>query len=657
MHRVGAGEKMTIEFRAFALQDWLVYEGQNELKFPAFEEGRNIIVINGPNGFGKTSLLRAMEFVFHNESKLELIKSLNDVAREKKRLSLSARIDFQQGGEICQLIRKVEFRERQGGLTPTGEPVLISNGRQQEAVEDRLSQIFPEECQQFVFFDGAEISRYAQKQHLQGVRDAIERVLGIPAIRNLREDLSSLVDDLEGEEEHHVESHKGAQQLLQLKSELEAAIKSLEESRTRLNERLQGVTNSMDQLRKEAAQLETIKAERDTLAEKEKRLAQYRDQLKQTEDQIQSRLKYAPLLLLRGQLKELLVALEAQVGAGPTRVDKLTHRAELLEEILEKAKCLCGSEVAGKITTTLKSELQRVREALRQTEKPQGGSGARKDAVEVGRLVQFIDSMGTDAAAILDQRANLEVRIEELEQEIRKLEERLQGHDQVEVGEIFKQLEGLKEQKQKIEEDLRGVDVNLVKSREDLKDKKRLLDGMSLEDQKMQQVVQTLNDARRALEALHELVEVVTQEKRKQVEDFTTQTFNKITNKPHEYAGVRVKDDYTLEVFRKDSTAVPNEKLSAGEKEVLAYSFITALNLSSPSPAPFVMDTPFGHLDSVHREGLLKSLPTLPVQVILLATDRDLPDAERHVIEKHVAAEFWIKRDQSKARSFFSDKP
>jgi DNA sulfur modification protein DndD len=112
-----------------------------------------------------------------------------------------------------------------------------------------------------------------------------------------------------------------------------------------------------------------------------------------------------------------------------------------------------------------------------------------------------------------------------------------------------------------------------------------------------------------------------------------------------------VNEDYTLEVYRNDGTTVDNDDLSSGEKEVLAYSFITALNLSSPDPAPFVMDTPFGHLDATHRDRLLDSLPELDVQVILLATDRDLPDEERERIQDVVADEFVIRRNQQEAFS------
>lgn len=118
-------------------------------------------------------------------------------------------------------------------------------------------------------------------------------------------------------------------------------------------------------------------------------------------------------------------------------------------------------------------------------------------------------------------------------------------------------------------------------------------------------ITEALQEARRLRAAVDEFVDRLVAEKREAIEQNATDIFRDITNKPQEYAGIHVKDDYTLEVYRHDGTTVENDKLSAGEKEVLAYSFITALNLSSPNPAPFAMDTPFGHLDSEHRDRLL----------------------------------------------------
>ena len=110
-------------------------------------------------------------------------------------------------------------------------------------------------------------------------------------------------------------------------------------------------------------------------------------------------------------------------------------------------------------------------------------------------------------------------------------------------------------------------------------------------------------------------------------------------------------EDYSLRVVTRAGNLIEPERLSAGEKEVLAFSFIAGLNLASENPAPLVMDTPFGHLDVQHRNGLLNALPSLPNQVLLLATDRDLPEDEQKRLERNIAGEFELYRMQAEERT------
>jgi len=200
-----------------------------------------------------------------------------------------------------------------------------------------------------------------------------------------------------------------------------------------------------------------------------------------------------------------------------------------------------------------------------------------------------------------------------------------------------------------------ALETNLGRVRKSLEESERELDQLATSTEQGQRVTQTLSETRKLYQATDEFVELLVLKKRQEIEEWTTEIFSGITNKPIEYAGVGVRDDYTLEVRRSDGTVVDNDRLSVGEKEVLAYSFITALNLCSPNPAPFVMDTPFGHLDSGHKEGLLRSLPNLGVQVFLLATDRDLPESEREQIQSAIAKGFIIQRDQHRAVSFIEE--
>jgi hypothetical protein len=56
------------------------------------------------------------------------------------------------------------------------------------------------------------------------------------------------------------------------------------------------------------------------------------------------------------------------------------------------------------------------------------------------------------------------------------------------------------------------------------------------------------------------------------------------------------------------------------------------------------MDTPFGHLDKEHQKNIINSLPNLNSQVIILATDRDLPDPLLNLLLPYTTDIFKIHR-------------
>src|SRR5947207_2578022 len=60
----GGSRIMSFQFTRVILKDWLVYGGRTELTIPASESERNLVIFNGLNGYGKTSLLRGLRFVF-----------------------------------------------------------------------------------------------------------------------------------------------------------------------------------------------------------------------------------------------------------------------------------------------------------------------------------------------------------------------------------------------------------------------------------------------------------------------------------------------------------------------------------------------------------------------------------------------------------------
>ena len=160
----------------------------------------------------------------------------------------------------------------------------------------------------------------------------------------------------------------------------------------------------------------------------------------------------------------------------------------------------------------------------------------------------------------------------------------------------------------------------------------------------MAELAEQARIARGLFLAAKELIEWRISERKETIERHTSEVHRRVTNKPDEYVGVTIDSDYSLRVKNVAGDILDPETLSAGEREALAFAFIAGLNLASGTAAPFVMDTPFGHLDTDHQKNLVRSLPELPSQVIVLATDRDLPDNLLREVRPHVAEILKIRR-------------
>ena len=81
----------------------------------------------------------------------------------------------------------------------------------------------------------------------------------------------------------------------------------------------------------------------------------------------------------------------------------------------------------------------------------------------------------------------------------------------------------------------------------------------------------------------------------------------------------------SLTLFGRDGNVLDAERLSAGERQLLAIALLWALAKASGRPLPTAIDTPLGRLDSGHRLHLVERyIPFASHQVVLLSTDEEI---------------------------------
>lgn len=134
---------MSFHFRTLHLKNWLVYGGAHSVSFPDYHQGQNLVVINGQNGFGKTSLLRALQFVFHGLTRSELVDVWSDQQRQDKG-ELEVGLEFIHGNKLCKIIRSVRFTQRGNTFMPHPDVQMWVDGEMiTDQLQDKIIQMLP----------------------------------------------------------------------------------------------------------------------------------------------------------------------------------------------------------------------------------------------------------------------------------------------------------------------------------------------------------------------------------------------------------------------------------------------------------------------------------------------------------------------------------
>ena len=115
-------------------------------------------------------------------------------------------------------------------------------------------------------------------------------------------------------------------------------------------------------------------------------------------------------------------------------------------------------------------------------------------------------------------------------------------------------------------------------------------------------------------------------------------------------------DDGTVDEITGGGRPLDVDRLSAGERQLVAIAIVWGLVSCSAKLLPAIIDTPLGRLDGEHRRHLVQNyFPSASSQVILLSTDEEINTGYYQMIKGWVSREYELSFDKSKGSSFFTD--
>ena len=129
-----------------------------------------------------------------------------------------------------------------------------------------------------------------------------------------------------------------------------------------------------------------------------------------------------------------------------------------------------------------------------------------------------------------------------------------------------------------------------------------------------------------SMDVLNEFKIRLQREKLNKLSNTITKCFKELVEKDSLVSNIKIESD-TLDVIILDidGNELLKTQLSAGEQQMFAVAVVWALAITSGYKAPVVVDMPMARLDSAHRTNFVtKYLPEASSQVVVLSTDEEI---------------------------------
>jgi len=278
-------------------KNFMPYKGDSRIEFPK-DDFRNVMLVFGDNMRGKTSLMNAIRWGFYQRAlgrhsqTIALHKILNDEAALESEWIFEVRIEFEADGHSYDLRRRAEKRsivavpERpedfqvQVYLKEDGIPV------QGDLIESKINLVAPEQVSRFFLFDGELLQEYETlliegSEQGRQIKDAIEQVLGVPALTNGRDELGTLLKAAQKSQQQDLQRVHGLEKLAEQQAELITRQDVLDRDLQSLQAKLEALRTERIMLDDEIEASQAVHAAKiklDGLLERRKSIEAYREQ-------------------------------------------------------------------------------------------------------------------------------------------------------------------------------------------------------------------------------------------------------------------------------------------------------------------------------------------------------------------------------------------
>ena len=658
--------------KSLLIKDFRQFKGRQQISFST-DNDRNVTIIMGDNGTGKTSLAQVFTWCLYGETSFEdkilLCKATSASMLTNTEETVRAELTLEHNGTEYTIISEQKYRKDSSGtIRASGQRSFDIAFKKPDGTRDyvkqldteiRMKEILPKELSKYFFFDGERIgnmSKEIKRGRSQEFAGAVQSLLGLSAY-------TAALSHLKGRGNTNVlrvyEASYDAKSNSKI-AEYSRQITELSEKIENIEARLIEIENNKEIAQDKCTDLtERIAKNKDSenLAKKKADLIRKRDQLKSSRATkatsiLRSFNNNAPSYFAKKLMKDALQALSQadKLDKGVPNVNDKT-----IQFLLDRKKCICGTEVlAG--NDAFVSLTQLLEYIPPKSIGNMIGDFVNKCEDRNRAVKNYFDDFCDDYKFIRE----FEETYAEHEADIQKIEQQLEGLEsvgslQADLSRYEKEIKTLDSEKDFLNQQKGGYitkQKELDAARQELANKDETNRKIEIYKAYAQYMYDTLSEQYAAEEA----------KMRDALQNTVNELFRNIYNGGF---SLSLDEKYNIQINVIDQEAGFSEDVETSTAQSISviFAFIAGvIKMARQSqqadnamlvsePYPLVMDAPLSAFDKTRIKTVCEVLPAVAEQVIIFIkdTDGDLAEAnlgskvgQRYMFDKKNEFEVYI---------------
>ncbi len=644
---------------------------------------KNIILIGGKNGHGKTNFLLGIVWCLYGESinnvddsfKMEINNNyskfldsvLNKDIKKEGNHNFSVELLFSDvlyGSNDKESIITVkrsyntDLQEELLEIIPNDEELLELNTKEekQNFINDYL---VPIEIARFVFFDAEKISQIADLNSAKQAKlmdKTLGNMLGLNIYQNLLDEIEGYIRKLKKDSS----THEILEQITQFENKISSntqRIKSKNNNLQQYNKEIQEIIGKIEQLERDISRKGGDNNNIEDLQGERVNLEKQRDEVQL---EFHKMVDVMPLLMLSSLIQEAKEHIDIEENNKENELTKksFSEKADLFIDQLFNKGDLPNPDINFNQKTFYADKSKKLAKCfIDSTDNIEYSLPFKHnlDRSKIKDLNSNYDNIknksDTNFSKVITQFFKTKNELETLEKTIKQSE--LMSADDL-TKSFIDDKKNFENKKDDLNKKIGSIENDISKlETENSTDEKRL--SILYDTSKVNKTNQEkIELSEKYTNVLKDFIQEEKNEKKESIKDKLLTELNNLWHKEL-VKDVRItilSNDKGMEVELFDSNLQPvnSEKLSKGEQQLYISALLKSILDNSIHNLPVFIDTPLARLDSTHRDNILKHYyPKLSNQVVIFSTDTEITTSKYNEINQYIAQNYLINNTNGKS--------